>query len=54
MSIEVTFSRPKDMRPTRGTAGLRSQVGGCSTTVSAMMEASKATVNESLVKKAVG
>lgn len=54
MGISVEFSKPKDATPGKGTAGMQSQMGGCCTTVSAIMEASKAIENESLVKKSIG
>lgn len=50
MSIEVTFSEPKDKTPASGTAGLRTQMGGACATVSALMEASKAIGNEAMMK----
>lgn len=54
MGISVEFSKPKDATPGKGSAGLQSQMGGFCTTVSAIMEASKAIENESLVKKSIG
>lgn len=54
MSISVEFPERKSVVPTLGTAGLRSQLGGCCTTVSALIEAGKSTGNASLVKKDIG
>lgn len=51
MSVEVTFPETKATEPSKGTAGLPSRVGGMPTTVSALMEASKAIGNEKMVKK---
>jgi hypothetical protein len=51
MSIEVEFSEPKDHAPSRGTAGLQSQSQGHPTTVSGLMNATKAIGNEALIKK---
>lgn len=52
--ISVEFSTPKKVEPSKGTAGLKTQLGGSCTTVSAVMEASKATGNPNLVKKHIG
>ena len=52
--ISVEFSTPKKVEPSKGTAGLKTQLGGSCTTVSAVMEASKATGNSKLVKKHIG
>ena len=54
MSIIVEFPEPKDVVPSQGTAGLKTHVPGCCTTVSTLMEASKATGNPSLIKKSIG
>lgn len=54
MSIHVTLSAKVDATPARGTAGLQTQIGGAPTTVSGLMEASKATGNAGLVKKSIG
>jgi hypothetical protein len=54
MSICVEFPEPKAVIPSKGTAGLKSQLGGCPTTVSALMEAGKNIGNASLVKKDIG
>jgi hypothetical protein len=54
MSVEVEFSTPRDATPAKGTAGLRTQMGGACTTVSALRDAGKATGNDKLVKKSIG
>ena len=54
MSIRVTLPTPKEAKPSKGTAGLNTQVGGAPTTVSGIMEASKATGNAKLIKKSIG
>ena len=54
MSMRVEFPEPKPVSPSKGTAGLRSHLGGCCTTVSTLMEAGKATGNARLVKKDIG
>ena len=54
MSITVELSKPKDATPAKGSAGLHTQVGGAATTVSGLMEASRAIGNAGLVKKAIG
>ena len=38
----------------KGTAGLRTHIGGMQTTVSALMNAGKATGNTRLIKKSIG
>lgn len=53
MSVQVTFSTPSDHTPAKGTAGLQAHIGGVPTTVSAMMDAGKATGNN-IVKKSIG
>ena len=45
---------PKAIEPAKGTAGLKTQLGGSCTTVSALMEAGKATGNPNLIKKHIG
>ena len=54
MSISVEFPQPKEVVPSKGTAGLRTHLGGCCTTVSIIKEAGKSTGNKSLVKKEIG
>lgn len=55
MSISVEFPEtPKQVVPSKGSAGLQTQLGGIGTTVSALMEAGKSTGNASLVKKDIG
>lgn len=54
MSISVKFPPPKNVEPSKGTAGLKTLIGGSCTTVSTLMEAGKATENASLVKKSIG
>lgn len=54
MAIRVEFSQPKKSKPGKGSAGLPTQIGGVPTTVSGIMEASKAIGNNSYVKKAKG
>jgi hypothetical protein len=54
MSISVEFPQPKEVVPSKGTAGLKSRLGGCATTVSTLMEAGKNIGNASLVKKDIG
>ena len=45
MGISVEFSKPRDPTPGKGSAGMPTQLGGCCTTVSALMEANKAIGN---------
>lgn len=54
MSISVEFPPLRDAEPAKGTAGLRTHIGGQCTTVSALMEAGKATGNATLIKKDIG
>lgn len=54
MSISVEFSNTKARAPSKGSAGLPTQLGGACTTVSALMEASKAIGNESYMQKDIG
>lgn len=54
MSISVEFSNVTARTPSKGTAGLHTRIGGVCTTVSSLMEAGKATGNDSLVKKSIG
>ena len=53
MSISVEFPNTKPREPSQGSAGLRTHIGGACTTVSALMEASKAIHNEGFVKKSI-
>lgn len=46
MSISVEFPNTKPREPSQGSAGLRTHIGGACTTVSALMEASKAILCE--------
>lgn len=52
--MKVEFPEPKVMEPAKGSAGLRTHIGGAQTTVSCLMEAGKATGNSGLVKKSIG
>lgn len=54
MAISVEFSTTKDAVPAKGSAGLTTQMCGSCTTVSGIMEGSKATGNASLVKQHIG
>jgi len=54
MSVSVEFPPPKVRAPSKGTAGLQTQLCGCMTSVSALMEAGKATGNASLIKRSIG
>ena len=54
MSITARLSTPKDATPTKGTAGMPTQVGGAPTTVSALMEAGKAIGNDNYMRKKIG
>lgn len=51
MSISVEFPNTKPREPSKGSAGLRTHIGGVCTTVSSLMEASKAIHNTGFVKK---
>lgn len=53
MSISVEFPTQKRVEPAKGSAGLQTQIGGCCTTVSALMELGKATNNGKLIKKSI-
>lgn len=53
MSISVEFPNTKPREPSQGSAGLRTHIGGACTTVSALMEASKAIHNEGFRRKAL-
>lgn len=48
MSISVEFPNTKPREPSQGSAGLRTHIGGACTTVSALMEASKAIITKAL------
>ena len=51
MAISVTFPNPpQDFTPAKGTAGLRTQLGGACTTVTALREAGKAIGNAEYVR----
>lgn len=53
--MRVEFPEPpKAIEPAKGTAGLKTQLGGSCTTVSVLMEAGKATGNPNLIKKHIG
>ena len=55
MSVSVEFpEQPKATVPSKGSAGLSTQLGGHCTTVSLLKEASKAIGNASYVKKDIG
>ena len=55
MSIKVEFPpATKAVEPAKGTAGLRTHLGGVCTTVSSLVEAGKATNNPKLVKQSIG
>lgn len=51
MSISVEFPNSKPREPSKGSAGLQTQLCGFCTTVSSLMEASKAIHNKGFVKK---
>lgn len=54
MSMRVEFpEQPKAVEPSKGSAGLKTQLGGRCTTVSALQEAGKAIGNANYVKKEV-
>lgn len=52
--IEVEFPPLRDMTPSKGSAVLPTQVGGCATTVSAIQTSSEAIGNGSFVNKDIG
>lgn len=54
MSISVEFPNTKPREPSEGSAGLRTHIGGACTTVSSLMEASKAINNQCFVRKSIG
>lgn len=51
MSVKVEFPPQSVRSPSKGTAGLSTHIGGCCTTVSALMEYSKTCGNKSTVKQ---
>lgn len=53
MGISVTFPETKVIEPSTGTARLKTRIGGMATTVSALMQAGKATDNPSLIRKSI-
>ncbi|MCQ2219996.1 MAG: hypothetical protein MJZ12_01310 [Prevotella sp.] len=54
MSAKVEFPNQPVRSPSKGSAGLSTHAGGCCTTVSALMEYSKASGNKSLVRHHIG